>query len=168
MKDLYLKLIEIFIETPENRERFTDLGLDPVKHIDLYSGQDVNPEYFELAVYPALFIHFHIDHVVNEATITVRVCYEQLRDTSSVSAMQTEALKFFDFIDLVDELITGTESESFGKLQPATTDQQTEETVTDEFILTYTASYQKNTAAGESYGTYEDVDIQGKLYKNLL
>lgn len=169
MKKFYLKLIQTFILNNEIRDRFTEKGLDPVQHIDLYSGQDVNPEYFELAIYPALFVQFSIDHQNNMAVITFRVCYEQLRDTSSQSATTEEALKFFDFLDLVDEILQTIDTEYFGKLQPITTDQQTEETVTDQFVLAYQASYKKvPDASSETTGTYDDLDLTGNLYKSLL
>lgn len=169
MKKFYLKLIETFIQDNDVREKYTEKGIDPVQHIDLYSGQDVNPEYFELAIYPALFVQFSIDHQNELATITFRLCYEQLRDTSSQSTMTVEALKFFDFVEMTDKILQTIETESFGKLQPVTTDQQTEETVTDEFVLVYTASYKKAPEASEeTTGTFEEVEIKGNLFKSLL
>lgn len=168
MKKFYLKLVETFIQNNDVRGRYTEKDIDPVQHIDLYSGQDLNPEYFELAIYPALFVQFSIDHQNELATITFRMCYEQLRDTSSQSTVVEEALKFFDFVELTDEIIQTIETESFGKLQPVTTEQQTEETVTDEFVLTYQTSYTKSTGKQNATGTYEDVEIKGNLFKNLL
>lgn len=168
MKKLYLKVIETLIENPEVRDLYTDKGISPVKHIDLYSGQDVNPEYFELAVYPAVYIHFAVDHLQNEATITFRLCYEQLRDTSSQSATTEEALKFFDFVELTDRLLSGMESEDFGKLQAVSTEQQTEETVTDQFVLVYRASLIGQTKDENRFGQYEDVKVKGELLQRML
>lgn len=168
MKTLYLKLIDTFTKDETIKELYTERNVDPVRHVDLYSGQDVNPEYFELTIYPALFVSFSIDHIQNIATLTFRLCYEQLRDTSSMSITTQESLKFFDFIDLTDTILQKMESERFGKLVPVSTEQQIEETVTDEFILTYQTSYTKNTDTKDSTGTFEDIEIKGGLYKNLL
>ena len=85
-----------------------------------------------------------------------------------MSITTQESLKFFDFIDLTDTILQNMESERFGKLVPVSTEQQIEETVTDEFILTYQTSYTKNTDTKDSTGTFEDIEIKGGLYKNLL
>lgn len=170
MKTLYTQLIDTFTKDEAIKDRYRQKGLVPVQHIDLYCGQDTNPEYFEVQLWPALFISFSMDHrqTPTLATITVRVCYEQLRDTSSTGPNIGEALKFLDFIDLTDEILQKIETRSFGKLSPETTNQQTEETVTDEFVLTYTASYTKNTDSTETTGIIEDVEIKGNLLKKML
>lgn len=170
MKGLYTKLINTFTRDENIKDRYRQKGLSPVQHIDLYSSQDTNPEYFEVQLWPALFISFSMDHrqTPTLATVTVRVCYEQLRDTSSTAPNVTEALKFLDFIELTDKIMQTIETQNFGKLTPETTNQQTEETVTDEFVLTYTASYTKNTDSNEATGSIEDVEIKGNLLKKML
>lgn len=169
MKTLYNKLKNTFIDNPDIRMRYMDKGLRPIQHLDLYAGQDQNPEYYEINVYPAMYISFQIDHrqSPNLATITVRLCYEQLRDTSSVGLNPEDALKFFDMIELTDEILQTIETERFGKLVPATTDQQIEESVTDEFILVYNASFSKKKEP-DATGSYNDVEVKGGLYKQLL
>lgn len=169
MRELYLKIIEIFTKNEVIKDRYRTIGLTPVQYVDLYSGQDMNPEYFELQIYPALYISFNFDHRQKPsfATITVRCCYEQLRDTSSLSATTAEALKFLDFIELTDEILQTVETSRFGKLTAATTDQQIEETVTDEFVLTYTASYTKKPVEIRT-GNIDNVKVKAGFYTHLL
>lgn len=171
MKELFLKMIEVFTKNEEIKDRYRTAGITPVQFVDLYAGQDRNPEYFEVPIYPALFVSFNIDHRQNPnlATVTVRCCYEQLRDTSSLSQNTSEALKFFDFMEITDSILDGMESEKLGKLDPATTDQEIEETVTDEFVLTYTASYIKKPTQSR-VGNIEDVTIRKNIdsFKNRI
>ncbi|SHK69547.1 hypothetical protein [Epilithonimonas mollis] len=169
MRELYLKLIDVFVKNEDIKDKYRTAGLSPVQYIDLYSGQDVNSEYFELQIYPALFVNFSFDHRQKPtlATITIRCCYEQLRDTSSLNVTTAEALKFLDFIELTDEIMQTVETSRFGKLTPATTDQQTEETVTDEFILVYSASYTKKPVEIRT-GTIEDLEITANRFKAML
>ena len=169
MRELYLKIIDTFTKNEDIKDQYRTAGLKPVQYVDLYAGQDVNPEYFELQIYPALYISFNFDHrpVPILATITIRCCYEQLRDTSSLSATTAEALKFLDFIEKTDEILQTVETERFGKLTTATTDQQIEETVTDEFVLTYTASYTKKPVEFRT-GNIDDITVKAGLYTQLL
>ena len=169
MKELFLKMIDVFTKDETIKDQYRTAGVTPPQFVDLYAGQDKSPEYFEAPIYPALFVSFSIDHrqTPNLGTITVRCCYEQLRDTSSLSQNTSEALKFMDFIEITDSILDGMESPRFGKLEPATTDQEIEETVTDEFVLTYTASYIKKPKQKRS-GIIDDINLINNAFKNRI
>lgn len=169
MKEFYTTLINSFIHNQEIRDLYRTQGITPIQHIDLYAGQDFNPQYFELAVFPAMFVSFSLNYTQEPAiaTIVFRLCYEQLRDTSSVAPEPTEALKFFDFVNITDHILQKMTTKNFGRLYLSSIEQQIEETVTDEFILTYTASF-TNEKEPDSTGSFEDISIKGGLFKNLL
>ncbi len=145
MKDFYTKLHQVF-ETEENKDKYRTMGIPAVRHIDFYAGQDFSPEYFEANLFPALFFAYTIDYNTTPptATLTFRLCYEQMRDLSSraKATSKIEGLKFLDCINITDEILKSIETSFTGKLKLQNEGQQLEDTVVDVHILTYTCSYE--------------------------
>ncbi|MDE5525682.1 hypothetical protein [Elizabethkingia meningoseptica] len=174
MKALYLKLLQTFIDegtSEETKDLYRAKGIVPVQHIDFYAGQDQDPEYFEYFPCPAIFFSWSIDYKQKPAvaTVTFRLLYEQLRDTSSQGKNTQEALKFLDFIEITDNVLHNLESTHTGKLELASEDLQIEPVITDEYILVYQCSYSGKEKARENpTGNFNDIKIKGGLFSKLL
>ncbi len=172
MKAFYLQIHEIF-ELNTTKQQFTDKQLPTVNFIDLYAGQDYNEEAFEGHLYPALYLQWNIDYKTTPATatVTVRLCYEQLRDTSNLGRNKDEALRFLDFIKEVDTVLKTIETDSTGKLSLVSEGLNIEDTIVDTYTLLYNCSYtgnEKNTTTQYDSGSIDDVAVTGNLYKTLL
>jgi hypothetical protein len=172
MKNFYNKLHEVF-DKQETKDTFINQGVPPVRYIDLYAGQEYDPQNFEAHLFPAVFVRWSIDYKQSPpiATLTFRLCYEQLRDMSNISQHKQEALKFIDFIALVDAAIKSIETLSTGKISLMSEDLSIEDTVVDVYILTYHCSYVgKQSAPQTKYlqGTVDDIMLQSKLMASLL
>lgn len=168
MKEFYTKIIETF-NLEEIKDKYRLKGIENPKFIDLYAGQDLEPESFEIYDCPALFVNWSIDHRQTPAlaTITFRLAYEQTRDTSNLGRNTAEALKFLDFIEITDSILSELESECTGKMETATQELNLEPIVIDEYILVYTCSYNKK-AREHVTGKFDDIKIKSGLYKNLF
>jgi len=164
MKAFYSKLIATF-EEEKIKDKYREKGILPPQFIDLYGGQDIQPESFDIYPQPAIFVSWSIDHRQKPpvVSVTFRLCFEQLRDTSSLGNNTAEALKFIDYKDLTDEILRKFESDDTGKLTPATEDLNTEPVITDQFILVYTCSYKNKFTSEDSKGEYKDISLTSGL-----
>ena len=166
MKEFYKKAIEVF-EKAENKAKFTDQNISPVSYIDLYAGQDLAEENFELFSQPALFIEWDIDYSDDtpKATVTFYCCYEQLRDTSNISLNRELGLKFLDYIDTIDEVIRTIETEVSGKLELVNEGFNKMDSIVDIYLLTYECSYsgRKNPLSKYQAGDYDTLDLKPNL-----
>ena len=170
MKAFYNKLVEIF-KAEDTKDLYRTKGILNPKFIDLYAGQDFEPESFEIYPTPAIFVNWSIDHrqTPSLASLSFRLCYQQLRDTSNLGKNTQEALKFLDFIEITDQILTSFESECTGKLNPATQELNIEPVVIDEYILTYTCSYTKNKDPQEvPTGEINEIQVKSGLFTKLL
>jgi hypothetical protein len=142
MKDFYKKTIEAF-EKPENKALFEDKKIPVVDYIDLYAGQDLNEENFELFAQPALLLEWEIDHLSKPpiATITCYCCYEQLRDTSNKSMNREMALKFLDYVELIKDVITTVLTEKTGVPELISEGFNKMDSIVDIYLLTFRCSY---------------------------
>jgi len=168
MKEFYKKLIETFTKE-ETMDLYRTKGIDCPKFIDLYAGQDLDPESFDLYPCPAIFVSWTIDHRQKpaQANVTFRMCYEQMRDTSSIGKNTAEALKFIDFIEITDGILETFETEHTGKLNAATEELNLEPIVVDQFVLTYNCSYTKK-AREKLTGSVEDIKIKTGLFTHIF
>ena len=166
MKEFYKKAITVF-EKPENKAKFTDQNISPVSYIDLYAGQDLNEENFELFSQPALLIDWDVDHSgdVPRATVTFYCCFEQLRDTSNISLNRELGLKFLDYIDAIDEIVTTIETEISGKLELVSEGFNKMDSIVDIYLLTYECSYSGRKKPLDKYqaGDYDKLNLDGNL-----
>lgn len=172
MKDFYKKLHETF-NNQEVKDKFTSAGIQPIRYIDIYAGQDYNPQLFEIQLYPALFVSWTIDYSQSNpvANLTFRLAYEQMRDFSNLSINKDEALKFIDFIAITDQIIKTIESQNTSKLLLVSEELNIEETVIDVFTLTYQCNYSgktKRPQADFTTGQYDDIELRKGLYERML
>ena len=166
MKTFYKKVIAVF-EKAETKAKFTDKEISPVGYIDLYAGQDLNEENFELFSQPALLIDWDVDHSgdVPRATVTFYCCFEQLRDTSNISLNRELGLKFLDYIDAIDEIVTTIETEISGKLELVSEGFNKMDSIVDIYLLTYECSYSGRKKPLDKYqaGDYDKLNLDGNL-----
>lgn len=166
MKEFYKKAITVF-EKEETKSKFTNQNIPPVSYIDLYAGQDLNEENFELFSQPALFIDWDIDYSgdVPRATVTLYCCFEQLRDTSNISLNRELGLKFLDYIDCIDEIVQTIETEKTGKLNLVSEGFNKMDSIVDIYLLTYECSYlgRKNPLSKYQAGDYDTLDLKPNL-----
>lgn len=167
MKNFYKKIISTF-DKEETIDRFIEQSISPVKYIDIYAGQDLDPENFELFSSASLLVEWNIDHNQNPAiaNITFHVGYEQLRDTSNISINRELGLKFLDYIDLINEVLSGIESESTGKLKLINEGFNQMDSIVDVYLLQYECSYSgkiKNPQDNYLEGSYEKLNLEGNL-----
>jgi hypothetical protein len=170
MKTFYNKLIEAF-ENADNKALFTDKNIPAVSYIDLYAGQDLFEENFELFSQPAVFVEWTIDYSGDTpiATVTLYACYEQIRDTSNISLNKDLGLKFLDYIDCVHKIAQNIESENTGKLDLVSEGFNQMDSIVDIYTLTYQCSYtgRKNPQQNYEEGEIENLDLKGKLVIQL-
>ena len=166
MKTFYKKVIAVF-EKAETKAKFTDKEISPVGYIDLYAGQDLNEENFELFSQPALLIDWDVDHSgdVPRATVTFYCCFEQLRDTSNISMNRDLGLKFLDFVATIDAIASTIESETTGKLEIVSEGFNKMDSIVDIYLLTYECSYsgRKNPLDKYQAGDYDKLNLDGNL-----
>ncbi|ROH98296.1 hypothetical protein EGI16_21705 [Chryseobacterium sp. G0240] len=168
MKAFYSELIKTF-EKEEIKDEYTSKGVLYPQFIDLYGGQDFEPESFDIYPQPAIFVSWSIDHRQKPAlvTITFRLCFEQYRDTSNLGRNTEEALKFIDYKEITDDILRKFESPDTGKLTPATEELNIEPVISDQYILVYNCSY-KNNITPESRGEYNEVNIKSDLFTKMI
>ncbi len=172
MKIFYNKLFTTF-QKEENKDRYRSAGIKPIQHIDLYTGQDVIPEKFEVMNYPALLVDWTIDYktVPPVATLNFHLCYEQLRDTSNMGKNTAEALKFIDFIEITDAVLKTIETEHTGKLNLISEGNKLDDTVVDVYNLSYQCTYSgklPGPRTGYIRGQIETLTDRQGLYTKLL
>lgn len=168
MKAFYKKLVETFTKE-ETKDLYRTKGVDCPKFIDLYAGQDLDEDSFDVYPCPAIFVSWGIDYRQKPAVANVsfRLCYEQMRDTSSLGKNTEEALKFLDFIEITNNILENFESECTGKLNPATEELSLEPVIVDQFLLTYNCTYMKK-AREQVTGSVENIKIKSGLYASVL
>ncbi len=166
MNTFYNKVIAVF-ENPETKAKFTDKGISPVSYIDLYAGQDLNEENFELFSQPALLVDWDLNYQSDTptATVTLYCCYEQLRDTSNISMNRDLGLKFLDFVATIDAIASTIESETTGKLEIVSEGLKNMDSIVDIYLLTYECSYsgRKNPLSKYQAGDYDKLNLDGNL-----
>ncbi len=172
MKEFYNKLHSTF-DSQEVKDLYFDNNIEPVKYIDIYAGQDYNPQLFEAHLYPALFVTWSInyDSETPVANVIIRLAYEQLRDFSNISANKEEALKFIDFIAITDKIIKTIESKNTSKLLLTNEELNIEETVIDVFTLTYRCNYfgkSKKPIQEFERGQINELQLKKQLLQRML
>jgi len=116
MKDLFNKIQEKLTDS-DAVALFEAKGLTPIKYFDLFKGQFQSPELFDVLPLPAVLFQWNLNIEENTVYISLHFGWEQVRDTSQISASQNKALKFFDYINTIHELINRLESTNTSKLE---------------------------------------------------
>ncbi|MEG1200335.1 MAG: hypothetical protein RSD53_13140 [Algoriella sp.] len=170
MKNLYNKIIEK-LESEEVLDDFIKEGVSPPKYIDIYAGQDLDEDNFDLFGENALFIDWDIDHTTEPptATVTFRLAYEQLRDTSNISLNRELGLKFLTYVDQVHNILDGFESEKTGKLELTKEGFNKMDSIVDIYIFEYECSYngRKSPQRNIHEGSYDKLQLTGQLVEKV-
>lgn len=144
MQNLYLKILEQF---KNNNHRFKELDLEPIRTVDMYSGQPDNPELFEFTA-PAVFVDYNIDWEKGSAAIkrgvlnlTLHIITDPAPGTESWSHNKEEGLRRLMYYTLILELIEGVRTDNVGSLyaiseQPEKTDYFDYHTITFQAVIT--------------------------------
>lgn len=145
MKRFYKKLQEKLFAA-ESKTKFIEAGVKPVKEIDFYKQQYLTQELFEFLSLPAVLFEYDIiydtDKKPAEVNITLHCCYETIRDTSGRKKVTGDnALKFFDFVDVVFKLVKDLESDCTGKLVATSENQDKNDAIIYTHLLTFKSSY---------------------------
>lgn len=168
MKEFYEKMVAVFNDE-QTKETYRSQGILPVRFVDLYAGQDYDSQNYDAHLFPAVFVHWSVDHTSQTATMTIRLCYEQLRDYSSVSSNAREALKFLDFVRITNKILVSFHTKNTGRLVLVGEELAVDETVVDVYILTYNCRYQGMLTPKEYIkGEIESLQLETDLYQKLL
>lgn len=164
MKELFKKIIEV-LSTQDAKDKYEAASLPPVEYIDIYSGQYLNEEEYETFPHPAILFEWSVDYKANPniASVNIHLCFEQLRDTSNISIVQELALKFFDFIEISNELLEDLETERTGKLERITEVPQQMGSIVNVQMLSYECSLADKVEDKYEYNDIENLTISKKL-----
>lgn len=171
MKLFYNKLVQTFSKD-KIKDKFRNKGIKPIQFIDLYAGQEYNPEHFEGHNYPAMLVNWDIDYKIKPpvCNLTFTICYEQMRDTSNLGKNTKEALLYLDLISEIDVTLKTIQTEHTGQLKLLTEGQKLDDTVCDVYTLTYECSYSgklPEPRTGYLKGQIENLTEKRGLYAKL-
>ena len=145
MKKCYLKFQERLF-SDKAKALFTEANVKPVASIDFFKQQYLVQEEFDLMVLPAVYVDYEINHdpdkKSSDVVITLHLCYETLRDTTGRKKMTANnALKFFDYVDIVYELVKDLQTDETGKMELTGENQEKNDAIIYTHLLIFKASY---------------------------
>ncbi len=116
MKDLYKKITET-LTAQEADTLLQEAELRPIAHVDLFKSQYLNPEAHQLYPTPAVFYEYNVAWVdkgnktqAGDATVRIHILLEDPCESYDYAPDQDEALKVFDYYELIHILLTGLET----------------------------------------------------------
>lgn len=165
MKELYLKITNK-LTSEEAINKFSEKNVRAVGQVDLYRGQYLYEQDFEQLILPAVLMEYSINVQNNSATINLHCCWEQFYETDNKSFDQDKALHFFDWQDVLYNLLYELESKNTGKLTLVTESSAKDDTPTNVHIFTFECSYMgrvKKADDGYEYAQGEDITANGTI-----
>lgn len=164
MENLYTKICD---RIDERGDLFLKYNLPPVKYVDLYRGQPLMPERFELYTLPALFLEYNIDWKTKQLNLSVHVVTDQTHSTSSISLNKLSGLQIFTLYKVIKQLLNGLSSETTGKLELAS-ERPAEADVVNYQILDFTCSIEESELEEKfAQGTIESLKVGKQLSYNI-
>ncbi len=172
MNTIYEKIIQ---QLNNNEAAFTDAGLIPIKHIDKFRGQYLNPEAHEIFATPAIFYKWQAawSNIGNgiqrgDVAIDIHIVLDNYHSAASGSSDYVEALKIDKYYEVINSLLHGLSGKKFTPLQ-RTADQPDEQpTQLIVHITSYSCKYTDNTASylnKISYTEINDLSLQKEIRK---
>ncbi len=151
MEAIYRALVTRF-NSNAVKQLFTDEGLEPVKHIDRYKGQYLNPELHQAWAVPAIFFKFNIvwepkanntqrGNGILEAHIELENYHESYMGSSDYEAALTD----YKYHQLIHSVLQGFSTADFGALSRITTDEDENPSNTNVTIIRYSFTVEDNT-----------------------
>lgn len=115
-------ILKIYSEFEAKKQAFIDNQLTPIKYMDLYRGQPVAPERFEIFALPAIFFNYNIDWTQSEKgsgllTLDAHVLIDAGHHTDSVSPNKETGLSIVKYYRFIDYVLRYLESENTSKLK---------------------------------------------------
>jgi hypothetical protein len=105
------QLLSLYQIIEENKNKFTDIGLNGDFFIDVYRSQPHEPELYEYFSLPALFIDYSmIGQGKNQPrliTLTVHIVVDELPDASNISEQKETGLQRFIYCLLIQSILEG-------------------------------------------------------------
>lgn len=164
MENLYLKICQ---RIKEREDLFITHNLPSVNYIDLYRGQPLAPERFELYSLPALFLEYSTDWKTKLLTLSVHVVTDQTHSTASISPNKLSGLQIFTLYKVVKQLLNGLSSETTGKLE-LLIERPAEADVVNYQIIDFTCSIEESELEEKfAQGTIESLNVKKQLIYNL-
>jgi len=171
MEQFFISVYEAFAQAAD---KFTDIGLKPVQHIDKYRGQPMDPAQFEYFDLPAIFIDYkckweRAGKVYNGTlTLDFHLLTDATWDTSSISPNRVAGLKSILYITMARTILDRVRSPNTGPLIRSE-DEPAETEVTNYHILRYTAPYYDPYTTNPDYidVLIENLTLQGYLQRKL-
>ncbi|MCT4640398.1 MAG: hypothetical protein N4A72_22060 [Bacteroidales bacterium] len=152
MDKLYTKIVDTL---DENKAFFIKKGCTPIQHIDLYRGQPIAPDRFEIFNLPALFLEYAIDWQREVLTLSVHVLVDPVADSSSISPNRLQAMEIFSLYKLIKHFLNDLSSENTGKLK-LTSERPVESDIINYQILEFECTIER-----EYYNTsHEEISIK--------
>ena len=168
---LFKKIYEVF---EANKALFEDLGLEPIKHIDRFRGQPLNPAQFEYYDLPAMFIERRLvwnkvgKSYQGKLSLGFHVVTDATWDTSNISTDSEAGLKNVMYHTLVQYLLDDLESENTSKMSRVDNEPVDTGVVIYE-MLRYECNYYDPMYTGPEYAEamIEKLNLVGRLKKTL-
>lgn len=139
-------------------------GLKPVKYIDKYKGQPLNPEQFEYYDLPAIFISRKTLWTLEGASYKADVAWafhivtEPTWETSNIAANKEDGLEYFDFIEKVRETLDAFKTDYTGTMFRTEDDEMDTGVIVYE-LLGYKSEYYATSKLSKKYDSEYPTDI---------
>lgn len=167
------QLLEFYTLLESKQDMFTDAGLTPFKHFDIYRGQPLNPELYEYFPLPAIFIDYSMsgNGIRQKRTVAMalHVVTDTMPDTASISEQKDVGLKRFMYNLTLQSIL---ENAYLGKTTPLKF--ITEEPLDIPVVNYHTQMYEFNAFLADMIGNptgiigqFETLNIFGSLYSKL-
>lgn len=171
MIHLFLKIYAAF---EAKKQVFIDAGLEPIRHIDKYRGQPLNPAQFEYYDIPALFIDWRLTwekvgkSYDGKLVLDFHLITDATWDTSNISTNHTDGLRNIVYHALVRSILDNLESENTSKLVRLD-ENPVDSGVINYELLRYECNYSDPMLSTDEYVDVliEAIKIQGNLVKKL-
>jgi hypothetical protein len=157
MDNIIKAVYELF---EQKNSELTNAGLQPVRTIDRYRGQTLNPEQFELYGIPAIFIQWGVKWnmvgktYTGEVSLAFHVVTDEPWETANIYVGSDDALKKAFFHTAVQRILDDLQGPGFNKIQ------RSEDAAVDTGVICYTI-------LGYTTTIYDNVGIEGTLLDDI-
>lgn len=161
MEAIYKRVYELF---DANKQLFIDAGFQPIRTIDKYRGQTINPQKFEIFETPALFIRTRTKwnkegkQYTGNITVDFHLVIDEEGETANLYSNYEEALKQAFYYRTVQVMLDDLSGEGFSKLTRVE-DVPVDLDVFAYDILTYSTQTTEKTG-GSNYILVDDIEVE--------
>ncbi len=173
MNAIYTKIIE---QLTNNQNVFTEAGLLPIRHIDKFRGQYMNPEAHESFETPAVFYKWGANWVDvggnvqrGDVSVELHVVLDNYHSVAANSSDYAEGMKIDTYYELINTLVHGLSGQKFSALKRTSDQPDDMPTHLIVHIINYKCNYTDATAANVQKYLYvagENVSLQSTIHKD--